>query len=88
MVWRLSHECCQAGKQIQGLQINVSIMETTVGKLIQKILDFLWRFLKYVVLLFSELSKLNNKTHKLTHSLIPWVFLPAVVTLLSNTLSV
>lgn len=87
MVWRLSHDCYQAGKQIQGLQINVCIMETTVGKLIQKILNFLWRFHKYVVLLCSELSKLNNKTHKLTHRLFPWMFLPAVVTLLSNILS-
>lgn len=63
-------------------------MEATLGKLIWEILNFLWRFCKYVVLLYSELSKLNNKTHKLTRCLSPWILFSAVVILLSNTLSV
>lgn len=62
-------------------------MQTTIGKLIWEILNFLLRFYKYVVLPRSELNKLNNKTHKPTHCLFPWMSLPAVVTLLSNTLS-
>lgn len=63
-------------------------MEKTVEELIWGILNFLLRFHKYVVLPRSELSKLNNKTQKHTHCLSLWMFLPAVVTLLSNTLSV